>query len=248
MRPIEVNLASGAVTLDGTGAGVTFGGSVAAASANISGAIAAATLNITGSATLANAALSGTPTAPTQAAGDNTTKLATTAFVKEQNYLAAITGAQVLAALGYTPVQQGGGAGQAGNKIYLGWDVTRMRVQVDSTDVGELAFEADLAAYAPLSSFGTSQAATGYQKLPGGLILQWGLTVVSSATVASFPIAFPSACLQMTGVDAGNVSSGTTNANSISVQPVNAAQFRAWGKNTAGSFVSTNMSWFAIGY
>jgi hypothetical protein len=36
----------------------------------------------------------------------------------------------------FTPVQQGGGANQGTNKIYLGWDGSRLRLQVDSSDLG----------------------------------------------------------------------------------------------------------------
>lgn len=46
------------------------------------------------------------------------------------------------------------------------------------------------------SNFGTkSFSGSGYQKLPGGLILQWGLVTPSggNATI-TFPIAFPNAC------------------------------------------------------
>ena len=53
---------------------------------------------------------------------------------------AAIAAAIATVTLGYTPVQQGGGASQlAGHKLYLGWDGSYPRLQVDSTDVGELA-------------------------------------------------------------------------------------------------------------
>lgn len=38
----------------------------------------------------------------------------------------------------FTPVQQGGGANQGNNKVYLGWDGARPRIQVDSTDLGGL--------------------------------------------------------------------------------------------------------------
>jgi hypothetical protein len=40
------------------------------------------------------------------------------------------------ARLGYTPVQQGGGAGQGGNKVYIGWSGTYMKMQVDTVDLG----------------------------------------------------------------------------------------------------------------
>ncbi|WP_028449699.1 tail fiber domain-containing protein [Chitinibacter tainanensis] len=39
-------------------------------------------------------------------------------------------------ALGFTPVQQGGGAGQNANKIYLGWSGSALKAQVDSSDLG----------------------------------------------------------------------------------------------------------------
>lgn len=41
-------------------------------------------------------------------------------------------------ALGYTPVQQGGGTGQfASNKLYIGWDNnSRLRLQIDTTNYG----------------------------------------------------------------------------------------------------------------
>lgn len=42
------------------------------------------------------------------------------------------------ASLGFTPVQQGGGTGQAPNKVYLGWaaDASGLKAMVDSTDLG----------------------------------------------------------------------------------------------------------------
>lgn len=39
--------------------------------------------------------------------------------------------------LGYTPIQQGGGTGQLGNKVYIGWGTgSKLLLQVDSTDFG----------------------------------------------------------------------------------------------------------------
>lgn len=46
--------------------------------------------------------------------------------------------------LGFTPVQQGGGAGQGTNKIYIGWDGSHVKVQVDNVDQGSIVFEAEL--------------------------------------------------------------------------------------------------------
>ena len=44
--------------------------------------------------------------------------------------------------LGFTPVQQGGGASQGTNKVYIGWDGGGLRAQVDATDLGRIAFGA----------------------------------------------------------------------------------------------------------
>lgn len=45
------------------------------------------------------------------------------------------------AALGYTPVRQGGGIGQLGNNILIGWSGSKIKIQVDNTDFGALATE-----------------------------------------------------------------------------------------------------------
>ena len=58
------------------------------------------------------------------------------------NTVTAITAATLLseiggqASLGFTPVQQGGGTGQGGNKVYIGWLGSNLGLQVDSTNFG----------------------------------------------------------------------------------------------------------------
>lgn len=50
------------------------------------------------------------------------------------------------ATVGFTPTQQGGGTDQGANKIYIGGDSTdakQVRVQVDQTDLGKVAFQAE---------------------------------------------------------------------------------------------------------
>lgn len=122
-------------------------------------------------APLVSPALAGAPTAPTPAIADNSSRVATTAFVKGQGYLASITAAMVLSALGFTPVQQGGGAGQAANKIYIGYDnaAGHLRVTVDATDFGDLAWTSDLAAYLPVNNpvVGGTMNITGQAIIPG---------------------------------------------------------------------------------
>ncbi|MGN6421975.1 MAG: hypothetical protein ACTHLA_01560 [Asticcacaulis sp.] len=50
----------------------------------------------------------------------------------------------IVARLGFTPVQQGGGSGQLANKIYIGWSGSRLKAQVDVTDQGNLLTDAAL--------------------------------------------------------------------------------------------------------
>jgi hypothetical protein len=45
--------------------------------------------------------------------------------------------ADIPARLGFTPVQQGGGAGQGSSKIYIGWLGSALGLQVDSTNFGD---------------------------------------------------------------------------------------------------------------
>ena len=58
------------------------------------------------------------------------------------------------------------------------------------------------------TDFGSIKGTNGYQKLPGGLIIQWGSAMMSTTVVISlFPIRFPTACLWATGAssDSSNV-------------------------------------------
>ncbi|MCF5224326.1 phage tail protein [Pseudomonas syringae] len=40
--------------------------------------------------------------------------------------------------IGYTPLQQGGGAGQKTNKVYIGWSDVGLKLTVDATDMGRI--------------------------------------------------------------------------------------------------------------
>jgi hypothetical protein len=46
----------------------------------------------------------------------------------------AFTWVSAATAIGYTPVQQGGGTGQGANKLYIGWLGSNLGLQVDSTN------------------------------------------------------------------------------------------------------------------
>ncbi|SKA30961.1 gp53-like domain-containing protein [Consotaella salsifontis] len=89
-------------------------------------------------------------------------------------------------ALGFTPVQQGGGAGQNSNKLRIGWKNTNLGLQVDNSDLGNFWGDWQTA---------VSLAGNGYQLLPSGLVVQWGTeTSGLSDTVVNFPSVYPSGC------------------------------------------------------
>lgn len=50
-----------------------------------------------------------------------------------------------------------------------------------------------------VNDFLNLKSENGYQKLPGGLIIQWGLSAGASSRTATFPIAFPNECLNISG-------------------------------------------------
>lgn len=61
------------------------------------------------------------------------------------------------AALGFTPVQQGGGAGQGANKVKIGWSTngTGLKTTVDSTDLGKVYTQNNCDIVIPVNRGGT---------------------------------------------------------------------------------------------
>ncbi|MCO6050829.1 hypothetical protein NGM99_13680 [Mesorhizobium sp. RP14(2022)] len=91
------------------------------------------------------------------------------------------------AALGFTPVQQGGGTNQNTNKLRLGWDGAGVRIQVDALDLGLL-----------WTNFNQANIAgeSGYVKFPNGIIFQWvrDATGIADPNIG-WPLTYPNACL-----------------------------------------------------
>lgn len=165
---------------------------------------------------IASATGTSAATGVTPGTNDSSTALATTAFVKSQNYQAS---------LGFTPVQQGGGVGQGNNKVYFGWTASNLlKATVDSTDLGAVAMAGRDNTFsaanifsnpptittAPTSTDNSSKVPTtnwvlnsllndltygmgtrsynipGYQRLAGGLLFQWGRATFTSTDGISF--------------------------------------------------------------
>jgi hypothetical protein len=97
--------------------------------------------------------------------------------------------------------------------------------------------------------FMRSFAVNGYQKLPSGLIIQWGTTTAASAasgtsTVVTLPVAFVTACVTAlatnTGAAAGNSTYNTTGKSTTS--------FTVQRGNNQNIETGASFNWFAIGY
>ena len=97
-------------------------------------------------------------------------------------------------------------------------------------------------------AFANLKATNGYQKLPNGMIIQWGGANFSGTTgetgeVITLPVAFPNAFLRITGTDGGH------GANAIGITIISKSQFRCWGRIvSSGAFSDTGFHWVAIGY
>lgn len=197
-----------------------------ATTAYATAAIAALTATF---APLASPAFTGTPTAPTATAGDSTTQIATTAFTtggiataiatltSTVNTALALKAPLASPALTGTPTAPTASAGTS------------------STQIATTAFAA--------GSF--SAAATGYQILPSGIIIQWGVgsTVGNNVNqTISFPIAFTTA---LYSVNATAFNSSITSDDGIfTVSNFSTSGFQTVC-NTSG--ISFAPSWIAVG-
>lgn len=107
------------------------------------------------------------------------------------------------------------------------------------------------AALGQSTAFASNKAANGYQKLPGGLIIQWGFLQGGTSSpnaymtqAVSFPIAFPNALLGLTtGLRTGSNNTGFTNS---STEGSSQSGF-TWYYVNAGSAVP-QLYYIAIGY
>ena len=95
-------------------------------------------------------------------------------------------------------------------------------------------------------SFNHSLANPGYQKLPGGMIMQWGTnnSADNPGATVTFPIAFPNACL--------NIQATPNDPTSLNHIDVPTSSITTTSFNLVNSGPDTGRSdgamWFAIGY
>jgi len=98
--------------------------------------------------------------------------------------------------LGFTPVQQGGGAGQGGNKVHIGWSGGTLTAQVDANSLGSFVFAGrQITAGAGLTGGGT---------LDGDRVISMGTpSTISSSSSNAAGGASHTHELSATGVNAG---------------------------------------------
>ena len=121
-------------------------------------------------------------------------------------------------------------------------------VTIGNTGVTSVDSTTGAVSLSALSSFAKSLTTNGYQKLPGGLIMQWGTITVNyndTDTTGSFPISFPTACLNMTATPTNYANSGV---NMIAITAVSTTGFTMHGDYSSGTILSVPTYWFALGY
>lgn len=95
------------------------------------------------------------------------------------------------------------------------------------------------------SLFAASLTGNGYQKLPSGLIIQWGNATTDAAGVVTvtFPIPFTTACLQTfaTAATAARIMTAAGPLSSLS-----SAAF--YSHNDSGVGAASDFRWLAIGH
>jgi hypothetical protein len=215
--------------------------------------------------------LTGTPLAPTAAAGTNTTQIATTAFVAtERTATTTFTNKTIsvddntisgVAASSFVLSNASGNIdGSASQKAIPSGAVvgttdsqtlTNKTVALGSNTVSGTKSEFNTSVTDTDFSFvndftGSNQSLTtdGYQKLPGGLIIQWGTADDTDLTV-SFPVAFPNDCLNVImNLKDVTLSSGFA-AFYLSTTNWTTTGFT---KNTALANLGGKRPWIAIGY
>jgi len=84
---------------------------------------------------------------------------------------------------------------------------------------------------------GSLLAASGYQKLPSGLIIQWGVTVTGTSVPVTFPIAFTTNTYLVNVFDGGYLAGTSFGSESITTT----------GFIARCSSAAEGMSWLAIG-
>lgn len=179
----------------------------------------------------------GTPQAPTATAGNNSAQVATTAFVK--------TAADaLLASLGDMALQEPNAVAITGGTVAATF-TGNLTGNVTGTVSGNAGTVTNGIYTTNFNGANQSLATNGYQKLPGGLIMQWGTYSGHggwSTVNVTYPIAFPTGTLNVhTTIQAGQL--GNTEG-ALTVSSMSTTGFTS----TSGYSGTFSVYFFAIGY
>ncbi|MCG9077110.1 phage tail protein [Laribacter hongkongensis] len=98
--------------------------------------------------------------------------------------------------------------------------------------------------------FANAKTSNGYQKLPGGLILQWGIAsfaVGGSSVAVTFPIAFPTGVLMNSAAYYGDAS-GSNAAKGVTVSLAKLTGFSIQTPSAQAGSSQQSFTWISIGY
>ena len=121
-------------------------------------------------------------------------------------------------------------------------DAAQLATEVSKLGSDKVPFTAFLGA-------NQSQAVSGYQKLPGGMILQWGGLAtpgVNTTTPITFPVSFQAACrfVGLSGITGTIVGSSDGGCYATSLTSAGFGLVNGWD----GGISPATVYWFAIGY
>jgi hypothetical protein len=94
--------------------------------------------------------------------------------------------------------------------------------------------------------FGANLAVTGYQKLPSGLIVQWGSITISAATAVTFPITFPNGLYSLNLSNSMNSAAANATIDTAAI-PTNSGFSASAFNASTGAGTTRTISWIAFG-
>jgi len=233
-------------------------------------------------APLASPTFTGTPAAPTPSSADNSTRLATTAYVQTGLATkAALVGSsgQVFSVANAVSSSQALPLGQAQSTFaaLAGSSTQTFSVanavsssqavplgQAQSTFAALAGSSAQTFSVSPgvstnqavnFGQFASSLSANGYQILPGGLILQWGITSAfptgasTSSVTGTFPVNFPNNAFVIVGTP-DNLAASTWDELAVMNTSLTTSGYTFYigTANSSRSIGNTvHVRWFAIG-
>lgn len=109
----------------------------------------------------------------------------------------------------------------------------------------------EVLSYVPAGGWAKSLAANGYQKLPSGLIIQWGTTAAlsqNSSIVVTLPVAFPNAILNAHATYSQQPNDNATSAALAAIRTSLSQITIAKGANGGSAENTLTTQWLAIGY